>query len=98
PRETYLLVPFLFALKDRGYIMPIIMWLAWTGLVWVRFGAWGPTATLNGTHLLVPPFVGFLHALHGLQSLVLTLGCIVAIPALLLATLNFRKRDSLTPI
>jgi len=97
-RETYLLVPLLFAFKERRYLIPIATWLAWTGIVWLRFGAWGPTVTLDGTRLLVPPLFGFTHALHELQSPVATILCMVAIPVAVIATLDRRRHDPLTRI
>jgi hypothetical protein len=97
-RETYLLIPLLFALKDRRYVLPHLTWLAWTGVVWLRFDAYGPTVKLEGTRLLVPPFVGFARAIRSVQFAPITWLLIILVPALVLMVVKTRPRDPLTPI
>src|SRR5439155_22134266 len=71
-RETYLLIPLVIAFRERRYLIPHFVWLAWTGVIWFRFGAWPPTIKLAGTRLLVPPLTGLEHALQRLQFRPLT--------------------------
>ena len=95
-RETYLLIPLVLAIRERRYLIPHFVWLAWTAVVWFRFGAWPPTVHLAGTRLLVPPLTGLAHALSRLQFRPLTIALMTLVPVLVVAVLDRRRKDPLT--
>jgi hypothetical protein len=95
-RETYLLIPLVLAIRERRYLLPHIVWLGWTGVVWLRFGAWPPTIHLSGTRLLVFPFTGLARALPRLQFWPMTITLMILVPVLLIAVIQRRRQDPLT--
>ena len=95
-RETYLLVPLVLAVRQRRYLIPHIVWLLWTAVVWLRFDAWPPTIHLAGTRLLVVPLTGIARALPHLQFRALTIAVMTTVPVLVIAVLDRRRTDPLT--
>jgi hypothetical protein len=95
-RETYLLIPLVLAIRERRYLLPHLVWLAWTGVVWLRFGAWPPTIHLSGTRLLVFPFTGLARALPQLQFWPMTIALMILVSVLLIAVIYLRRQDPLT--
>ena len=95
-RETYLLIPLVLAIRERRYLIPHVVWLAWTAVVWLRFGAWPPTVHLSGTRLLVLPFTGIARALPRLQFWPMTIALMILVPVLVIAVINRRRKDPLT--
>lgn len=97
-RETYLLVPLIYVLRDKRFLLPQVVWIGWVGAVWLRFGAFGPLANPEGTPLLTAPFVGLAHAVSQLKFAPVTASLIVVIPLLIFASLRRAPRDRLTHI
>jgi hypothetical protein len=97
-RETYLLVPLIYVLRDKRFLLPHVVWIGWVSAVWLRFGAFGPVANPEGTPLITAPFVGLAHAISHLKFAPVTALLIVSIPLLILASVRRAPRDRLTHV
>jgi len=95
-RETYLIVPLFLIRKDRRFAIPVASWVAWAGVVWARFGVFGPTADVAGAKVLGLPFVGLIRAIPRLHFAPVTALAIAAIPVLVIACVRERPRDPFT--
>jgi hypothetical protein len=97
-RETYLLIPLLFAWRDRRLLIPHSIWFAWVCFVWLRFGTFGPLVNLHGSRLLVPPFSGLARAIPHLDFPLVTGFLLAFIPVTVILVWLKRGQDPLTPI
>ena len=99
-RETYLLIPlvYMFFRRDWRLLWPVAAWLSWSVVPWIRFGAWGPNASPNGSRLITLPFIGLARAFGEMRFAPLSLLLIAAVPLLVLVCLRKAPADPLTHV
>jgi hypothetical protein len=97
-RETYLVVPLVYVIKNRRFLFPHLVWIGWIAIVWLRFDALGPIAKIGGSRLFTWPLWGLIQSLPHLRFAAVTVPLIISVPMLSTLSIKFARRDPLTRI